>query len=86
MYNDTISNPRQGVHVNAESTADTSGESPMQVILLNNTFYNDANGVQTISPGVQRPRTCSPTSTTLAMNNIFDGSTITAVDIEGKAG
>src|SRR5208337_26853 len=94
MYNDTISNTPQGAHVNSESTADGSGESPMQVVLLNDTFYNDANAVQTISPaysGTNNSPVYTDTNllshvTTLAMDNIFDGSSTAAVDIEGNAG
>src|SRR5262249_7114574 len=48
MYNDTIYNTQvsplsnqfaEGVHINSESAADTSGESPMMAVIANSTFY-----------------------------------------------
>ena len=91
MYNDTISNTPQGIHANSESVDDSSGESPIQLVLLNNTFYNDPYAIQTIAP--QYNFATNPLDenrlshvVTLAMDNIFDGSTTTAVDIQGQAG
>ncbi|HKM56567.1 MAG TPA: hypothetical protein VJY33_24395, partial [Isosphaeraceae bacterium] len=91
MYNDTISNCPQGINAEAESVDDSSGESPMQLVLLNNTFYNDGYAIQTISPPYNfatNPLDENLLShvVTLAMDNIFDGSTIDAVDIEGNGG
>ena len=62
MYNDTISNTPQGVHVNSESVDDSSGESPMQLVLLNNTFYNDPFAIQTIAPQFNGHELACPTS------------------------
>ena len=42
MYNDTISNSAQGVHINSSQSADTTGETAIKRCCLNNTFYNDA--------------------------------------------
>ena len=60
-------------------------------MLLNNTFYNDPYAIQTIAP--QYNFATNPLDenrlshvVTLAMDNIFDGSTTTAVDIQGQAG
>ena len=50
MYNDTISNSGQGVHINRFPGDDTTGSTPFEATLLNNTFYNDIYAVQTIAP------------------------------------
>ena len=89
MYNDTISNTPQGINAEAESVDDSSGESPMQLVLLNNTFYNDRYAIQTIAPQYNFATTANGQNllshvVTLAMDNIFDGSSIAAVDIEGN--
>ena len=91
MYNDTISNTPQGINAEAESVDDSSGESPMQLVLLNNTFYKDRYAIQTIAPQYNFATTANGQNllshvVTLAMDNIFDGSSIAAVDIEGNGG
>src|SRR5208337_4997201 len=91
MYNDTISNTPQGINAEAESVDDSSGESPMQLVLLNNTFYKDRYAIQTIAPQYNFATTANGQNLlshviTLAMDNIFDGSSIAAVDIEGNGG
>ncbi len=84
MYNNTISNSNQGVHINSTTGADTTGTSVYQAILLNNTFYNDTNAVQTQSPAhVASPDNSLSSVEVLAMNNIFDGSSQDAVDLDG---
>ena len=50
MYNNTISNSGIGVLVNSETGDDTTGDTAFQAIILNNTFYNDGVGFQTVSP------------------------------------
>ena len=40
----------QGVHINSESTDDTSGESPYEATLINDTFYQTTFAIQTIAP------------------------------------
>jgi hypothetical protein len=75
----------QGVHVNSESTNDTSGESPNVIVLLNNTFYQTTYAVQIISPQFNGQNANSH-STLLAMNNIFDSSNIYGLDLEGQTG
>ncbi len=84
MYNDTISNSGVGVEINSENTADTAGESAYQGILLNNTFYNDPFAIQTLAPQFNGTNANSSV-TVLAMNNIFDGSTQIAVNLQGQA-
>ena len=51
MYNDTISNSGQGVHINSETGNDTTGDSVYQAVILNITFYND---------GYRHPDRCPP--------------------------
>jgi hypothetical protein len=85
MYNDTISNSGQGVHINSENSADTSAPSPEMAVLLNDTFYNDPFAIQTIAPQFSGTNDLSHVNV-LAMNDIFDGSTQIAVNIQGQAG
>jgi hypothetical protein len=83
MYNDTISNSFQGVHINSPGGDDSSGQTQYQAILLNNTFYNDQFAIQNNSP--QFTGTNSQASTALLiMNNIFDGSSQVAIDLLGQ--
>src|SRR5262249_17242529 len=65
-YNDFAT----GVHINAESTNDTSGESPMMAVILNNTFYQNLYGVHTTAPTFNGQNLNSHVNV-LAMNNIF---------------
>ncbi len=85
MYDDTISNTPQGIHANSESVNNTSGQSPEQLVLLNNTFYNDGYAIQTVAPQYNGLNLLSHV-VTLAMDNIFDGSSNDAVNIQGQAG
>ncbi len=85
MYNDTISNSAEGVQINSENVSDSTGESGYQAVLLNNTFYNDPIGVETLSPEFNNTNSQSDVGL-LAMNNIFDGSSNIAVDLIGMAG
>jgi hypothetical protein len=85
MYNDTISNSGVGVLANADTTGVTTLPSPIYVVLLNNTFYNNPIGVETnappFSPGTN-PFTDSVTM--LAMDNIFSNSTTAAIQATGQ--
>jgi hypothetical protein len=83
MYNDTISNSNQGVHINSTTGDQSTGNTVYQAVLLNNTFYNDTTAIQTLSPQFngQNP---SAAVVMLVMNNIFDGSTGTGIDLEGQ--
>ena len=85
LYNDTIANSAVGVQINSENTSDTAGESGYQAILLNNTFYNDPTAVSTLSPQFNGSNSQSDVGL-LAMNNIFDGSSVVAINITGMAG
>ena len=40
----------QGVHINSESTDNTSGESAYSAVLLNDTFFQTTFAVQTVAP------------------------------------
>src|SRR5262249_49930939 len=73
MFNNTISNSGQGVHINSPSVNNTSGPSPMMAVLINNTFYNDPFAIQTVAPQFNGMNSLSHVNL-LAMNNIFDGS------------
>src|SRR5208337_4925411 len=84
MYNDTISNCPQGINAEAETGDNSTGQSPMQLVLLNNTFYNDGYAIQTIAPQYDELNSLSHV-VTLAMDNIFDGSSNIAVNIQGQA-
>ena len=82
MYNDTISNSGQGVHINSHPGDDTTGDTVYQAILLNNTFYNDDYAIQTIAPQFDGKNGLAIVNV-LAMNNIFDGSSQVAVNMHG---
>ncbi len=86
MYNDTVSNSGQGVHINATTGDDATGTSVYQAVIQNVTFYNDGFGIQTEAPAhVFNPDNSYSSVEVLAMNDIFDGSATDAVDIEGQA-
>jgi hypothetical protein len=85
MYNDTIANSGQGVHINPNPTdTATSANSSFVAVLVNNTFYNDPFAIQTISPQYDN-RNIQANVNVMAMNNIFYGSSQVAVNIQGMA-
>jgi hypothetical protein len=86
MYNDTIANSGQGVHINSNPTdTSTSENSGFVAVLVNNTFYNDPFAIQTISPQYDGNNINAHVNV-MAMNNIFYGSSQVAVNIQGQAG
>ena len=85
MYNDTISNSANGVVINATQGADTSGNTPYGAVLLNDTFYNDPIAYQSNQPQFDGTNGFAIVNT-LLMNDIFDGSTTVAVNMNGQAG
>ncbi len=87
MYNDTISNSGQGVHINSQTGNDNNGDSIFQAIIENCTFYGDGYGIQTVAPPFSPgpPPNDLAAVEVLAMNNIFDGSSNIAVDLQGQA-
>ena len=82
MYNDTISNSGQGVHINSSTADDTSGSTPYVATLVNNTFFNDSFDIQTQAPSFDG-KNGDAIVNVLAMNNIFDGSSQVAVNLGG---
>ncbi len=85
LYNDTIANSGQGVHINSSPGDNQTGNSGYQAVILNNTFYNDPFAIQTIAPQFDNKNSEAAVSV-LAMNNIFDGSSNVAVNLQGQAG
>jgi hypothetical protein len=85
MYNNTISNSAQGVHINSSQGADASGQTPYIAVLMNNTFFNDPIGIQSLSPAFNGNNGFANTNM-LIMNNIFDGSSTVAVNIQAPPG
>ena len=85
MFNDTISNSGQGVHINSTTGDDTTGNTAFQAVLLNNTFFNDGVAVQTISPQFDGKNEEASVGI-LMMNNIFDGSSSIGIDLQGQYG
>ena len=67
-----------GVRVNGpgQTATTATGQNPATAVLLNNTFYNNGVGIRTEAPTFNGNRTPSRTSTSSAMDNIFDGGTI----------
>ncbi len=74
----------QGVHINSESTDNTSGESAYSAVLLNDTFFQTTFAVQTVAPESDLKNSNSSVNS-LIMNDIFDSSNVFAVDILGQA-
>jgi large repetitive protein len=85
MYNNTISNSAQGVHINSPQGAVATGETPFIAVLMNNTFYNDGIAIQSLSPAFNGTNGLANTNL-LVMNNIFDGSSQIAVNIQAPPG
>ena len=75
----------EGVHINSESTNDSSGESPMMAVIINSTFYQDLYGIRTTAPTFNGQNLRSHVNV-LSMNDIFDGATDFAVAFEGTGG
>ncbi len=87
MYNDTVSNSGQGVHINADTGNDTNGDSVYQAVIQNVTFYNDGYAIQDEAPAhSNNPDNSYASVELLAMNDIFDGSSNVAVDLVGTSG
>jgi hypothetical protein len=87
LYNDTISNSGQGVHINSQTGNDTNGDSVFQAVIQNVTFYNDTYAIQDEAPQHStNPDNSYASVELLAMNDIFDGSSQVAVDLVGTSG
>ncbi len=84
MYNNTLSNMPTGVRINSETVNNDLAPSPYVGVLLNNTFSNVGEGVHTEAPNDNGLNSLSHVYF-LAMNNIFSGSTDTAVRTVGMA-
>jgi large repetitive protein len=86
MYNDTISNSTVGVQVYSETAAVTAAPSQMQVVMLNDTFYNDPVAFHSIAPNFSSG-TATPLNDSVffvAMDSIFDGSKTTGMISDGQ--
>ena len=62
MYNDTIANSGQGVHINSSPGDDQPGDSGYQAVILNNTFYNDPFAHPDDRAAIRRTRTAKQPS------------------------
>ena len=84
MYNDTISNSNIGVLANSDTVAGTDSPSPIELVLLSNTFYNNPIAWRRTPRSPRAP----PRSTTpvnwLAMDNIFSNSSTAAIQATGQ--
>ena len=84
MYNDTISNSAKGVHINSVHRATIPpatrlmGDAPQQHVLQRR------YAIQTIAPQFDGKNPLAIVNV-LAMNNIFDGSSKIAVNLQGQA-
>ncbi|WP_169980340.1 S8 family serine peptidase [Tautonia rosea] len=78
LVNNTIANMPVGVRVNATTGNNDTAQSPTQIVMLHNTFYNNGVGFRAEAPDYN----AGPPSNSLShvyffgMNNIFDGGTI----------
>ncbi len=88
MVNDTVSNSPVGVLVNSDTVNGLGqgdvGQSPEQVVLLHDTFYNDAIGYHSVAPTFNGNNDMSHVYS-LVMNNIFSNISSNAVQIDGQA-
>jgi hypothetical protein len=91
MVNDTIANSGPasgaggGVLANSDNIGLTGQPSPIELVLINNTFYNNPVGLHTVAP-VFAPGT-TPTNDQvywLAMDNIFSNSSNTGILADGE--
>jgi len=86
LINDTVTNAPIGVQVVGDPGTNLTGGDANEVTLLNNTFYNDPIGVDmraiVFNPTV--PQTLQQNEL-VALDNIFDGSTTTPVQVVGQA-
>ncbi len=85
MYNDTISNSSVGVIMNSTTDNNSAGPTPYTMVLLNDTFFNNPIAVETNAPQFNGQNELSSVNA-LLMNDIFDGSSNTAVLLQGQAG
>ena len=85
FVNDTFSNMANGpaIEIISEASADTAFPSPAEAVILNDTFYNDAQGVHTYSPTYDGTNSLSETSI-MVMDSIF--STIVGNTTAGLPG
>ena len=85
MVNDTITNSDVGVLANSDTVAGTASPSPIEVVLLNNTFYNNPIGLETnaaaFAPGTNP---FNDQVNMLAMDNIFSNSSTAAIQATGQ--
>ncbi len=84
LYNDTISNSSVGVAMNSTTDNNNAGPTPYTLVLLNDTFFNNPIAVQTSAPQFNGQNSLSAVNA-LMMNDIFDGSSNTAVLLQGQA-
>ncbi|WP_152050601.1 S8 family serine peptidase [Tautonia marina] len=78
LVNNTIANMPVGVRVNATTGNNDTSQSPTQIVMLHNTFYNNGVGFRAEAPayaGGPPPNSLSHVYF-FGMNNIFDGGTI----------
>lgn len=84
MVNSTIANSGTGIRANSETTAPVSLPSPQQLVLLNNTFYNNAIGLHSVAPNTGAGVSINDAVYWLAMDNIFANSTDIAIRSQGQ--
>jgi hypothetical protein len=86
LYNNTFSNMPVGVRMNSDTGNDSTQQNNHTLTLLNNTFYNVAAGVRTVAPEFNPgpPPNAFSNVEWIAMNNIFDGSSISAIRFDGQ--
>ncbi len=86
FYNNTFSNMPVGVRMNSDTGNNDTQQNNYTLTLLNNTFYNVAAGVRTQAPefALGPPPNDFSNVEWIAMNNIFDGSSISAIRFDGQ--
>src|SRR5262249_40107679 len=84
MVNDSIANSSEGVHANSDTTDVTTQPSPIELALLNNTFYNNTISLPTVAPNSSSTTPINDSVYWEAMDNIFANSSNTAIISDGQ--
>src|SRR5262249_34992070 len=82
LYGNTITNSNVGIEAHSDNVAPQRSTNAENIVLLNNTFYNDPTAFHSIGFG---PNNNAPNNHVywLAMNNIFANSSTVAIKGDG---
>src|SRR5262249_8198804 len=84
MVNNTITNSGVGIQANSDNVGVTAIPSPIELVMLNNTFYNNTIGQDTEAPVASSTTPPNDSVYWLSMDNIFTNSSNTAILSNGQ--